>query len=1034
VIAYLARHRTAANLLMLIILVIGATSLPRMRRETFPEFSPTKLTIQVVYPGASATDIEESVLTLIEDELDGVVGVDEVASSAQEGLATVTVEMASDRNLVTFQADVEAAIAAIHDFPAEAEEPVITRQGDTQPVVSIAVTGPMPAPDLEAYCTLLKRELVMLPEVSLVDVDGFSDREIQVRLDNVAILQYGLSVKEVAEAIQRQSVDAPVGTLRDDNGEVLLRIADQRRSPAEYEDLVVLGDAGGAEVRLGDVSTIETDFQTAEKKILFDGKRAGLLKISKTSAEDSLRMLAAIEEFLAAKERTKPPGVAFNLTQDSTSIVADRLELLIVNGYQGLILVFVTLWLFLNWRLALWVAAGLPVSFLGAFFVMDLIGYSLNMITMLGLLLALGLLMDDGIVLAENVAAHLARGKTAVQAAVDGVSEVAAGVVSSFATTICVFLPMAFLEGNIGRVLLVLPVVLIVVLAVSLVEAFCILPSHLGHSLHGRERDAPSRFRRAFERGFDRVREGGLGWLIDVAIRWRYATAAAVISTFLVAIGMLTGGVLKFQGFPDVEGDIARAQVLLPAGTSLSRTEEVVGELTAALERTGESLAARQPDDRPLIQHVSTLYNTHADAGEQGPHVATISVDLLSAEIRDAPLDEFFATWGQEAGILSDSISLTFAEPSVGPAGRPIEIRVQGDDLARLEAASQRIQAFFAEYAGVSELTDDLRPGKPEVRIRLRPGATSATIDTTTLVGQLRAAFQGQSAREIQLGRERYTVDVALAQRDASDLMDLEYFQVEAGGERIPLGTIAQFDYSRGWSKVSRIDGRRTVTVTGDVDTAQANVAELITALQTELMPALQEEFPDVSVAVMGESAESATTMQSMLSGLALGLFGVFTLLSFQFRSYAEPIIVMVAIPLALIGVIFGHVLMGTTLSMPSMLGFVSLAGIVVNDSILLVEFIKNGIRSGQPAVDAAREASRLRFRAILLTSLTTVAGLLPLMAERSLQAQVLIPMAISIVFGILASTVLVLVLVPCLYAILADFGLTAALDRNDEA
>ncbi|MCX4244239.1 efflux RND transporter permease subunit [Paraliomyxa miuraensis] len=1030
-IEYLARHRTAANLLMLMIIVLGVTALPGMRRETFPDFASTTVTIRVIYPGASATEVEESVVQPIEDSVDGVVGVEEVVSTAQEGLAVVTVEMQADRDIVTFQADVEAAVGAIDEFPDDAEEPVITRQGDTQPVVSIAVTGPMPDADLEAYCRVLERELSRLPEVSLVEVTGFSEREIQVRLDDVAIRQYDLTVEDVVGAIGRQSVDAPVGSILDEDGEVLLRIADQRRTPSEYEDLVLMGDPRGGEVRLGDVASIELGFARDEQKILFDGKRAGLLKISKTSVEDSLRILAELEGFIAAKEHTKPPGVTMALTQDATSIVEDRLELLVVNGYQGLVLVFVTLWLFLNWRLALWVAAGLPVSFLGAFFVMGLVGYSLNMITMLGLLLALGLLMDDGIVLAENVAAHLQRGESALAASVEGVREVVPGVLSSFATTICVFLPMAFLEGSIGRVLLVLPVVLIVVLAVSLVEAFLILPNHLAHSLHGHEQDPPGRFRRAFDAAFDRVREQGLGRTIDLAMRWRYVTLGLVVTAFLVAIGMLGGGVLKFQGFPDIEGDTAQARILLPAGTSLQRTEEVVAGMTAALERTGAGLDSRQPEGQRLIQHVSTLYDTNADAAESGPHVATISVDLLSAEIRDAPIDEFFATWSHEAGILSDTISVTYAEPGLGPAGRPIEIRVQGDDLSRLQEAARRIEAFFGEYAGVSELGDDLRPGKPEVRIRLRPGATTAMVDTSALVRQLRAAFQGQTAREVQVDGQSTAVDVALSRPDSSDLGDLEYFLVEAGSERIPLGSIASFEHGRGWSKVTHVDGLRTVTVTGDVDTRVANVGELITVFGAELLPALREEFPDVTIAVMGESAESATTMQSMMSGMALGLFGVFVLLSFQFRSYAEPLIVMVAIPLALIGVIFGHLLMGTVLTMPSLLGFVSLAGIVVNDSILLVEFVKAGIRSGQDVSEAARQASRLRFRAILLTSATTVAGLLPLLAERSLQAQVLIPMAISIVFGILASTVLVLVVVPSLYAILADFGLTARLAED---
>ncbi|MEZ4430700.1 MAG: efflux RND transporter permease subunit, partial [Nannocystaceae bacterium] len=899
-------------------------------------------------------------------------------------------------------------------------------------VISIAVTGPMPEPDLEAYCRQLKRQLQALEQVSLVEVDGFSDRQIKVRLATAAMLQHGLDVSTVADAIARQSVDSPVGTIRSERGEVLLRFADQRRTTAEYEELVILGDPQGGEIRLGDIAEVEDGFELAEDKVRFDGERAGILRISKTKTEDSLQILAEVQGFLEEIDATKPPGVRFTLTEDMTSIVQDRLDLLIVNGYQGLVLVFFTLWLFLNWRLALWVAAGLPISFLGAFFVMSLIGYSLNMITMLGLLLALGLLMDDGIVLAENVASHLAEGKGSVRAAIDGVAEVAPGVLSSFTTTVCVFAPMAFLEGDIGRVLLVLPVVLIVVLIVSLIEAFLILPNHLGHSLHGHERAPPSRFRRGFDAWFDGVRERGLGRLIDVAVRWRYVTVAAVISAFLLTVGLLTGGVLKFQGFPDIDGDVLQARILTPQGTSLEKTEEVVERLSEAITRVGEQLADRQPDGAPLIRHISVQYGVNADAGESGPHVATISVDLLSAELRDAPLDEVTRRWSEEAGILSDTIAITYTEPSVGPAGRPIEIYVQGDSLERLHDASREIQGFFAQFVGVDQLTDDLRPGKPEVRMHMRPGASSTRLNTAAVADQLRAAFQGRTAHEVQLGSVDYEIDVALASPETRDLGDLEYFQVDADDERVPLGAIVSFDPGRGWSRIAHVDGRRTVTVTGDVDTARANAAELIAAFRGELLPALEEAYPDVAIRVMGESAESATTMQSMIRGLALGLMGVFALLSFQFRSYIEPVIVMVAIPLAFIGVVIGHILLGAPLSMPSLLGFVSLGGIVVNDSILLVEFIKAGARKGRTAAEAARQASRQRFRAILLTSLTTVAGLTPLLAERSLQAQVLIPMAISIVFGILASTVLVLIIVPCLYAILGDFGLQAAVEPDE--
>ncbi|MCP5067414.1 MAG: efflux RND transporter permease subunit [bacterium] len=1024
-IRYFARHPTAANLLMVIIIVLGVMALPGLRRETFSSFAATSVSVTAVWPGAAAEEVEEAVAQRIEDALDGIQGVEEVRSESREGVAVVTVEMADDAEFTTFLSDVQAEVDGISDFPADVEDPVISRLGDTQAVVSIAVTGPMSTADLKAYSELLKRELQLLDRVSLVEVSGFSDHQIQIEISNAAMMQYGLSVRGLANTIANQSVDIPAGVIETRDGEILVRFANERRSPSEFEGLIISGGTQGGEIKLGDIAKIRDTFADPEDKVTFNGERAGILKISKTTSQDSLDIMADLRDFLAAKERTKPPEVKLTMTEDVSSIAQDRLELLTTNAVQGLVLVFGTLWLFLNVRLAFWVAAGLPVSFLGALFVMGQIDYSLNMITMLALLLALGLLMDDGIVLAENVARRLQEGAPPMEAAIEGVRQVSPGVLSSFTTTVCVFLPMAFLEGDIGKVLLVLPVVLIIVLAVSLIEAFCILPGHLGHSLRPYDPSATHRFRRRFDGFIDVVRERWLGRAVDAAISWRYATAGGVVMVFLLCVGLIAGGVLKFQAFPDVEGNVVQARILLPQGTTFDKTEQVVERLTRGLEIVDEEFAPRQPDRQRLVQNVSIQYNTNADAFESGPHVATISVDLLGAEIRDAPMDEIINRWRDEAGILSDVIALKFTEPGFGPSGRPIQIEISGDDLDELKRVSIATQEWLRPIVGVLDLSDDLRPGKPEVNVRLRHGAASLDIQAASIGDQLRAAFQGSTAREIQVGTEGYEIDVSLANADASTLADLEYFQVEvAPGKHVPLGAIAALAPTRGFARVAHVDGRRTVTLTGDVDTQVANTAEVIAALRSELVPDLQERHSAVRIHIAGEAEESGATMASMGRGLLLGLFGVFVLLSFQFRSYVEPIIVMVAIPFAMIGVVAGHLLMGFPLTMPGMLGFVSLAGIVVNDSILLVEFVKLEHKGGRSVVDSARKAARLRFRAVLLTSLTTAAGLLPLLAERSLQAQILIPLAISIVFGVLASTVLVLIVIPALYAILADFKL----------
>lgn len=1026
-IRFFAAHPTAANLLMVLLIMVGAVALPTLRRETFPDFAATALQVRAVYPGASAETVEESVVGRIEDAVDGVAGVVEIRSEAREGVALVTIEMDPDADIATFQADIQSEVSGISDFPEDVEDPIIDRLGNESAVVSIAVTGPMTPPDLKAYCEQLRRELRQYEEISLVEVDGFSDRQIQIRIKAAAADQYGLSISDLADVVASQSLDLPAGSIETRDGEVLVRFSEERRSIAEYEDLIVLGGSVGGEVRLGDIGEIEDTFELDEDKVLFNGRRAGMLRVTKTKAEDSLVIMDAVRDFVDRTEQTKPPGVELALTEDVSSIVADRLRLLLVNGYQGLILVFLTLWLFFTPRLAFWVAAGLPVSFLGALFVMGQIDYSLNMMTMLALLLALGLLMDDAIVLAENVAAHQRRGKSGLRAAIEGVNEVRVGVLSSFTTTLCVFLPLVALDGDIGKVLLVIPVVLILVLSVSLIEAFLILPNHLGHALDHEDRDNPGRFRAWFDAKFETVRQRYLGTAVDTCVRYRYATVGATVSAFIVSMGMLSGGILKFQAFPDIDGDVVQLSLLLPQGTPLHETEKVVEEAVEALDAVEARFGPEQPDGESLIRNVSVRFNQNSDAGESGPHVATISVDLLGAEVRSTSIDEVTAVWRREIGPVSDVVSAKFGAPTFGPAGRPIELRVRGADLGQLQEASNRIEAFFRDFEGVFDVAGDLRPGKPEVRVRLRPGAVAADVRGSTVAQQLQAAFSGKTAQEIQVGSEGYEVALQLDQTDTDTLADLEYFRINLGpGVQVPLGAIARLDADRGFAKINRVDGERTVTITGDLDPDVANTTELIRAFEEELLPQLGEDYPALRISVEGESSSTAETLGSMVRGLLIGLFGVFVLLSFQFRSYVEPSIVMVAVPFSLIGVVWGNLGMGDPMTMPGMLGFISLAGVVVNDSILLVEFIKIERRRGLDSLSAARLASRERFRAVLLTSTTTVAGLVPLLFERSPQAQILIPVASSIVFGIIASTVLVLLVIPAMYAILADFGLDA--------
>jgi len=1033
-IRWFAGHPTAANLLMVGFLVVGIAFAPTLQRETFPDFQPDRVEARVVYPGASAVEVEQAICQRLEDALEGVTYLKETVCTAREGVGVAVAEMLPDGAIGAFLNDVKTEVEAIDSFPDEAEAPTVRRLNTTDKVISIAITGPMTADNLKVYAEQIRDRLTRLPDISQVTLDGFSTRQIRIEPREHMLRQYGLSLPDIAELVARQSVDRPAGDIKTDERDILVRFTDERRTPQSFENLIVLSGEGGAEVRLGEIAEISYGFETVEQKIIFNGERAAVLRVVKTKIEDSLVVVAAVQRFLADLRTEAPPGVSFTLTEDVSSIVQDRLSLLIRNGIQGLALVFAVMCLFFTVRFSFWVAMGLPVSFLGTLAVMALLGLSINMITMVGLLIAIGLLMDDAIVISESIAASRRDGATAVDAAVSGLSRVGPGVFASFATTVAVFTPLAFLSGQIGRVLEVMPVVLVSVLVVSLVEAFLILPHHLTHALEKDQRKPRPRWRQRFDDGFVWLRDHGIGPLVTAAVRLRYLTAGVAVCAFLVSISMLAGGQLKTAAFPDLDGDVLEARILLAPGTPLARTEAVVDQVTAALDRTNTHFKSRQPNQQDLVRNVLVRFAENPDATETGPHLATVSVDLLSAEVRDASIDAITRVWRTEIGGVADALAVILTEPSLGPAGKAIQIELKGDDPARLDAAAAAVRTWLAGFPGVVDLQDDLRPGKPELRFTLREGAADLGLSAALIAEQLAGAFQGLKADDVQVGSESFEIEVNLPEVDRNSLTALDYFVVmapaEAGGAAVPLSTVTSVEEGRGWAALRRIDGVRTATVSGDVHGINANEVMARTEVEFFAGP-LAQDFPDISVSLGGTQEEQADTRTSMIRGFLLGLVAVFLLLSLQFRSYIEPAVVMLAIPLGLIGVIWGHLLMGLELTMPSIMGFISLSGIVVNNAILIVEFTKAAVAEGLPPQDALKRAARERFRAIFITTLTTLAGIFPLLLERSLQAQVLIPLVTSLGFGLLAATVLVLLVVPAFYAILADLGLARILGRT---
>ncbi len=1033
-IRFFAGHPTAANLVMVALLSMGILSIPGIRRETLPDFSADEVQVTAIYPGATAQEVEEAISRRIEEECDDVENIEEVRSESREGIGTVIFKLKEGGDIGQFIEDIKTEVESIDDFPEQTEVPIIKPLNRTDQVVSIALTGPMSVPHLKAYCEEIKQKIQTRTGISLIDIQGFSEHQIRIEIPANTLMQYGLSVDRVAEIVANQSVDLPAGDVKTTDRDVLVRFTDERKNPKDFENLIVVGGRGGGEVRLGDIAFITDLFELDEDKIIFNGRRAGILQITKTKSEDALKIYDDVAAFVEEERLRAPPDVRFYLTQDVSSIVRDRLQLLTKNGLQGLVLVLLVMWLFFSFRFSFWVAMGLPVSFMGAFFFFPIVGISINMISMVGLLLATGLLMDDAIVLSENVASHLAKGKKPFDSVVDGVSQVKTGVIASFTTTVCVFGPLSFVKGDIGNVLRVMPLVLIIVLCVSLIEAFLILPHHLAHSLRHMKSKKPNRFRVFFERKIDQAREHLLGRAVDFFVSWRYLTAGGILGFFLISVSLVAGGLVKIQAFPDLDGDLIAARVLLPQGTPLSRTEEIVDRLVETLEEVNKEFQPLQSEGEELVKNINIQFGQNVDAYEQGPHLATVTVDLLTAEERNGRIDDIVNSWREKVGPLPDVLNLKFAEPMIGPGGRAIDIQLSGESLEDLGEIAHEMAAWLDQFPGVFDVNDDLRPGKPEILVTLREGATSLGLSAMDIARQLRAALYGRTANEIQVGVESYEIDVRLAEEDRNSIADLEYLHITLpNGEQVPLSAVAKLESGRAYARIARVDGRRTVSVQGEVDSRKINTGELLGKLQKDYVPQLKEKHPDLRVALEGEAEESAETGSSMSRGFLLGILGVFILLSFQFRTYLEPLVVMVAIPLSLIGVIWGHFLMGLDLTMPSIMGFVSLAGVVVNDSILLVQFIKMQRASGLSIPDAAKQASRDRFRAVLLTSLTTIAGLLPLLSERSLQAQILVPLATSIVFGLFASTVLVLIVVPSFYSIVGDLGWTEKIELEEE-
>lgn len=1021
-IRYFIKHPTASNILMMAIVAIGLVSLSSLNKETFPQLKPSKVQITLAYPGASPEEIENKICNRLEDATDGISFLKEQLCDAQDNRAIFTLEMREQGDIDTFYDDVKTANDSISDFPDGVEDAVIKQLGRVNAVANIAITSTnLTRSELKVLTENYRNRLLANPNIPIVKTSGFSTHQLQVLLNPDTQHKYNLSVQNIANLISAQAIDLPAGVLEGSETSYQIRFENTRRTTEELANLTILHTANGGEIKLGDIAKIKDKFEKAEDRIELNGLPAGLLKISKNTIDDTLKVFDTIKEFVDAENKILPTSTRLTITQDNASSVRDRLQLLTTNGWQGLLLAALALFLFFSWRYTFWVALGLPISFLGGLALMVMFGITINMISMVALLMAIGILMDDSIVLAESIAHEYSQGKSPVEAAVDGTQLVLVGIFSSFLTSAFLFGSLLMMKGEMGQILGVLPVVLLSVLTISLLEAFLVLPHHLMHSLQHAQKQTSSKLRQKFEDGFTRLSEK-VGRIADIAINFRYVTVGVAFALLVSAIGLMVTGTVKFKSFPDIEGNTVDARVLLPQGTPLLLTEKATTKILKALDETIKAL--NKNEAAPLVRNIQVSYGEHADVPENGTHLVTVSLDLLNTEKRNTKIAELTSLWRKNSGDLPNVISIQFREPSVGPAGRAIEIRLNGNNLNTLSKASWELQNWLRGYAGVSNLLDDLRPGKPQYTVQLKPGVLSAGVDAQSISSQLRAAYQGIKVSDIYKGREAYEIITKLDDEFANELSDFDDFIVFSNkGKSIPLSSISNISEKRDFARIGRISHQRAVTIFGDVDAEVANTSEVIKGTEKNFLQDLQKRYPDITYQLKGEVENGAETSSSIISGFGLGLLGVFFLLSLIFGNYREPAIVMLNIPLALIGAIWGHLIMGLDFTMPSMIGFVSLAGIVVNDSILLTVFVKKHVATGMALHDATKQAVRGRFRAIFLTSITTVAGMTPLLFEASSQALILVPLVTSIVFGMISSTFLIMLVLPSVYGIMEDIG-----------
>jgi multidrug efflux pump subunit AcrB len=1010
-IAWMAGHTVAANLLMVVFLVGGLIFAGQIKKEVFPDFELDFVDISVAYPGASPEEVERGIVLAIEEAVQGLDAIKQVTATAKEGAATVSIEIMEGKNIQRVAQDVRSAVDRITSFPEDAEDPQVTIAQRKRYVVSLALYGDLGESILRETAERVRDRLLQDPGITQVDLYGIRDYEISISVPQSTLRAYGLTLDGIAQAVRRAAVELPGGSIKTESGDVLVRMTERRDFGPEFGRIPIITTNDGTQVLLSDIAEVVDGFEETESFASYNGHPAILIDIYRVGDQTPLEVSQAVLQRVSDIRPNLPPGIHLVTQNDFSDIYRQRMDLMLRNGYFGLALVFILLAVFLEPRLAFWVSLGIPISILGSLFFLPAAGVSINVISMFAFIITLGIVVDDAIVAGENMYHHRQAGKPWLQAAVSGTREISMPVIFSVLTNIVAFSPLFFVSGFMGKVFRQIPIVVVAVFAISLIESLLILPAHVGHRKLRPETGLFGwilRQQQRFSDWFARLVRTRYGPLLELALRRRYIFLSLGAAVLILTVSYVNSGRMGFELFPKIESDFAQATAVLPYGSAVQKTQAVQQSLVAAAQKL-------------VADHGGSNLAQGIFAEIEG-NETKVRIYLVPPDVRPLSTTQLASLWREQVGPLPGLESLKFESDAGGPGrGSAIDVELSHRDVKILAQAGAEVAEALGFYPNVADIDDGYSPGKQQLDFKIRPEARSLGLRAQDIARQLRNAYYGAEALRQQRGRNEVKVMVRLPRNERVSEHHLETMILRTpAGKEIPLSEAVDIQRGRAYTSIDRRNGRRVITVSADVR-PRSQTDQVLASLTDEILPALHDKYPGLTYSFEGRLADRRESMHSLKVGLMFALLVIYAMLAIPFNSFIQPFIIMLSIPFGIVGAVIGHIIMGYSLSVMSTFGVVALSGVVINDSLVLIDFANRQQKAGENCHDAIHHAGIHRFRPILLTTLTTFGGLAPMIFETSRQARFMIPMALSLGFGILFATVISLILVPCFFLVVED-------------